>query len=303
MYIYSDIKKDKECRFKRMEPMVIQHNISGMNANRQYGMTTVSQRYSAEKLSTGYKINRSADDAAGLGISETMRRQVRGLTQASSNAQDGISLVQIADGALNEVHDMLQRGNEISIKAATDTLTDDDRSYINEEVKRISSEIESIANKATFNEILIFPPDGAKVGHESESTVPDIYLQVGSETDPENEVGIKRYSLSAEAIGIDGVNTATRQDSLEAIDKFKSALTNVSEMRSYYGSIQNRLEHTIKNLDNTMENTQSAESSVRDTDMAKQMFNFSNLNILSKAGESVLAQANQSNSGVLTLLS
>ncbi len=286
-----------------MEPMVIQHNISGMNANRQYGMTTVSQRYSAEKLSTGYKINRSADDAAGLGISETMRRQVRGLTQASSNAQDGISLVQIADGALNEVHDMLQRGNEISIKAATDTLTDDDRSYINEEVKRISSEIESIANKATFNEILIFPPDGAKVGHESESIVPDIYLQVGSETDPENEVGIKRYSLSAEAIGIDGVNTATRQDSLEAIDKFKSALANVSEMRSYYGSIQNRLEHTIKNLDNTMENTQSAESSVRDTDMAKQMFNFSNLNILSKAGESVLAQANQSNSGVLTLLS
>ena len=283
--------------------MVIQHNISGMNANRQYGMTTVSQRYSAEKLSTGYKINRSADDAAGLGISETMRRQVRGLTQASSNAQDGISLVQIADGALNEVHDMLQRGNEISVKAATDTLTDDDRIYINEEVKRISSEIESIANKATFNEILIFPPDGAKVGSESESTVPDIFLQIGSETDPENEVGIKRYSLSAEAIGIDGVNTSTRSDSLEAIDKFKNALTNVSEMRSYYGSIQNRLEHTIKNLDNTMENTQSAESSVRDTDMAKQMFNFSNLNILSKAGESVLAQANQSKSGVLTLLS
>lgn len=283
--------------------MVIQHNISGMNANRQYGMTTVSQRYSAEKLSTGYKINRSADDAAGLGISETMRRQVRGLTQASNNAQDGISLVQIADGALNEVHDMLQRGNEISVKAATDTLTDDDRSYINEEVKRISAEIESIASKATFNEIFIFPPDGAKVGHEEESTVPDLYLQVGSETDPENQVGIKRYSLSAEAIGIDGVNTATRQDSLEAIDKFKNALTNVSEMRSYYGSVQNRLEHTIKNLDNTMENTQSAESSVRDTDMAKQMFNYSNLNILSKAGESVLAQANQSNSGVLTLLS
>ena len=283
--------------------MVIQHNITGMNANRQYGMTTISQRYSAEKLSTGYKINRSADDAAGLAVSEAMRRQVRGLTQASSNAQDGISLVQIADGALNEVHAMLQRGTEISVKAATDTLTDEDRSYIDQEVHRISAEIESIANKATFNEILIFPPDGAVVGKESESTVPDLFLQVGSETDPENEVAIKRYSLSAAAIGIDGICSETRQEAIESMDKFKKALGNVSEMRSYYGAVQNRLEHSIKNLDNVMENTQSAESSVRDTDMAKQMFDFSNLNILSKAGESVLAQANQANSGVLTLIS
>lgn len=283
--------------------MVIQHNISGMNANRQYGMTTISQRYSAEKLSTGYKINRSADDSAGLAMSESMRRQVKGLTQASNNAQDGISLAQVADGALQEVHEMLQRGTEISIKAATDTLTDEDRSYIDQEVHRIASEIESIASKATFNEIYIFPPEGARVGKESESTVPDLYLQVGSETDPQNEIGIKRYSLSAEAIGLDGVCTGTRDEALESMGKFKNALGNVSEMRSYYGSLQNRLEHTIKNVDNVMENTQSSESSIRDTDMARQMFEFSNLNILSKAGESVLAQANQSNSGVLTLIS
>ena len=283
--------------------MVIQHNIQGMNANRQFGMTTVSQRYSAEKLSTGYKINRSADDASGLGISETMRRQVRGLTQVSANAQDGISLLQIADGALNEVHEMIQRGSEAAIKAASDSLTDNDRAYINSEVQRISSEIESIANKATFNEILIFPPGGYVVGQEGQgSSVSDLMLQIGSDTSDDDELAIKRYSLTAEAIGIDNVSTTNREQSLEAIDKFKNALVSVSSMRSYYGALQNRLEHTIKNIDNTTENTQAAESSVRDTDMAKQMFRQSNLNILSQAGNSILAQANQSNSGVLTLV-
>ena len=284
--------------------MVIQHNIQGMNANRQFQITTVAQRYSAEKLSTGYKINRSADDAANLAVSENMRRQVKGLTQASANAQDGISLAQVADGALQEVHAMIQRGNEIAVKAATDTLTDSDRSYIDDEIQRISEEIESVASKATFNEISIFPPSGAVVGKESTTglDIPDLYLQVGSETDSQNELAIKRYSLSAEALGIDGANARTREDALESIEKFKNGLVNVSTMRSYYGSLQNRLEHTIKNVDNTTENTQSAESSIRDTDMAKQMFHQSNLNILSQAGNSVLAQANQSNSGVLTLV-
>lgn len=287
-----------------MEPMVIQHNIQGMNANRQFQITTVAQRYSAEKLSTGYKINRSADDSANLAVSENMRRQVRGLTQASANAQDGISLAQVADGALQEVHAMIQRGNEIAVRAASDTLTDSDRSYIDEEIQRIADEIESVANKATFNEISIFPPNGAVVGKESETgtDVPDLYLQVGSETDSQNQLAIKRYSLSAASIGIDGCNAKTRDDALESVEKFKNALVNVSSMRSYYGSLQNRLEHMIKNVDNTTENTQSAESSIRDTDMTKQMFHQSNLNILSQAGNSVLAQANQSNSGVLTLV-
>lgn len=285
--------------------MVIQHNIQGMNANRQFLMTSLSQRYSAEKLSTGYKINRSADDASGLSISEKMRRQVRGLTQASANAQDGISLAQIADGALHEVHDLIQRGSEISIKAATDTLTDDDRAFINEELSKISEEIESIAGKATFNEIEIFPPNGAVVGDDTAnaSAAKELFIQVGSEPNEAGKIGIKRFSLSAQSLGIDGVNSLTKDDAVSSIEKFKNALVNVSEIRSYYGALQNRLEHNIKNVDNTVENTQASESLVRDTDMAKQMFRHSNLNILSQSGESILAQANQANSGVLSLLS
>ncbi len=614
--------------------MVVQHNISGMNANRQLNITSGVQAKSSEKLASGYKINRAADDAAGLAISEKMRRQVRGLTQASANAQDGISFVQIADGALNEVHDMLQRGNELSVKAANDTLTADDRSYIDAEIQRIREEIDSVGAKTTFNEIPIFPKDGASITQatpgqlalakiiasefiptamgqietalagsvggkllaasaadpeayamdlniayidgpsntlavmygafymgnpgkdsfaaesllmkvdsadfssetmdnglkqELESTIahelmhgvmdallPEgmyrsdtaddnkgnfpkwfvegsaqlvgggfttgwnnslvnivngsgtddqklsavkdyldnytveervyghgylecaylcqlasgaglenvslsslqsgannifnalianeadystarsfeavindviastgkttagtvtemnsgaddaakfvlaltkasqpgdsdglygagsiiasslkssyvlgatdtsqhslyvknleavgtdtsldtmLYLQVGSETSSENEVGLKRFALSCAAIGIGTANTLTRADALEAIGFFKGALINVSTMRSYYGAMQNRLEHTVRNLDNVVENTTAAESRIRDTDMASEMVKYSNNNILAQAGQAMLAQANQSNQGVLSLLS
>ncbi|WP_155828022.1 flagellinolysin [Butyrivibrio sp. VCB2006] len=616
--------------------MVVQHNIAGMNANRQLNITTGTQAKSSEKLSSGYRINRAADDAAGLAISEKMRRQIRGLTQASSNAQDGISFVQIADGALTEVHDMIQRGNELAVKAANDTLNPEDRSYIDSEVQRIIEEIEAIGGKTTFNEIPIFPKNGSAIteaspeqralaekiakemiptamsqienklaasvggalsalqsdndeygmdlsisyidgqggtlaymssafyprdpGHDSfaegtllmkvdssdyesenlsdsdmqmlqstiahelmhgvmdvlmpegmyrgdtsdntkgnfdkwfvegtaqligggfttgwndelarigassdsdavklektknflnkytvedrvyghgylecaylcqlasgsdienitqqslidganrifnalmaneenykngntsavksyteiidsllptgktvagtiaemnsgaedaakfalalakatqpgdssglngagsliapslnssnvfGSTVTDqgslyvknleavatdtseetvLYLQVGSETTSENEIALKRFALSADAIGLSMCNTISRADSLEAIEKFKSALINVSTMRSYYGAMQNRLEHTIKNLDNVVENTQASESLIRDTDMADEMVRFSNNNILAQAGQAMLAQANQTNQGVLSLL-
>ena len=143
--------------------MVVQHNISGMNANRQLNITTGIQAKSSEKLSSGYRINRAADDAAGLAISEKMRRQVRGLTQASKNAQDGVSFVQIADGALTEVHDMIQRGNELAVKAANDTLTAEDRSYINQEISKLKEEIDAIGGKTTFNEIPIFPKNGSAI--------------------------------------------------------------------------------------------------------------------------------------------
>lgn len=620
--------------------MVVQHNLSAMNSNRQLGITTGIQAKSSEKLSSGYKINRAADDAAGLAISEKMRRQIRGLTQASANAQDGVSLVQIADGALHEVHDMIQRGNELAVKAANDTLTSIDRTYINSEIQKLKEEIDAIGGKTTFNEIKIFPPDGASIseatsaqkelankiatemiptamsqilaklsdsvggklsalaaanptdygmdlnityidgpngtlavmgasmragngirdtfipesllmkvdsadfssvnigddlrqslestvahelmhgvmdvlmpegmaGRDSDgnvvedidkgtfpkwfvegsaqlvgggftsgwnwkiadivggsgsdadkqraiqdylktktvednvyghgylecaylcqlasgqelnnvtqesllaganniynklmqgeenyenyttsfadaisdaisgshkdlaaalgdinggtpaggsfvlslakasqpgdesgfvgagsiiaaslnssfvlgATVTDpqalfvknvdakaakedddktiLYLQVGSETSAPNEIAVKRFAMSAAAIGVGETKTLTRTDALEAITQFKGALINVSTMRSYYGAMQNRLEHTIKNLDNVVENTQSAESRIRDTDMAAEMVKYSNNNILAQAGQSMLAQANQTNQGVLSLL-
>ena len=636
--------------------MVVQHNITAMNSDRQLGITTNVQSKSSEKLSSGYRINRAADDAAGLAISEKMRRQIRGLTQASANVQDGVSLVQIADGALNEVHEMLQRGSQLAVKAANGTLTDTDREYINAEITKLKEEINAVAGKTTFNEIQIFPSNGssatemsaaqktlaAKIANEyvptavsqivsklsgslggklselaANSTVEDaygmkldisyidgpsktlaymqssfysnnpgydeyvagqllmkvdaadfssvnltakqqqelestiahelmhgvmdillsegmytsgdpsddnkgnlpkwfkegtaqlvgggfttgwnnyiidivkssseeadklaavrsylkngtfhvdgkrqlkpkegmtvedrpyghgylacaylcqlasgqtdvsqgslingadkifnalmaneqnykngsanvksfegvinsviqgsgkqlsdvisevntggvdaagfvlklanacnpgsgelfgagsliasslssssvmgttvtsrqamyvknidatasdeseeidetiLYLQVGADATDDNRIGIKRFALSASALGIEETNTRTAQDSLEAISQFKGALSSVSAMRSYYGAMQNRLEHTIRNLDNVVENTTASESQIRDTDMAEEMVRYSNNNILAQAGQAMLAQANQTNQGVLSLL-
>ena len=289
--------------------MVVQHNVTAMNSNRQLGITTNVQAKSSEKLSSGYRINRAADDAAGLAISEKMRRQVRGLTQASANAHDGISVVQTAEGALNEVHDMLQRMNELAVKAANDTLTSDDRSYIQSEVNALSDEITRTATSTEFNNQHLL--DGTFTGKQ---------LQVGSEKDPENQIEVSIMKLSATSIGVGAVRkkanetdapkgTGTDQISVmthslakTAIDAIKNALVSISEQRSDLGAIQNRLEHTIKNLDNVVENTQAAESQIRDTDMAEEMVRYSNNNILAQAGQSMLAQANQTNQGVLSLL-
>ena len=275
--------------------MVVQHNVTAMNANRQLGITTGIQAKSSEKLSSGYKINRAADDAAGLAISEKMRRQVRGLTQASANAQDGISAVQTAEGALNEVHDMLQRMNELAVKAANDTLTTADRSYIQSEVNALVSEIHRTGEATSFNDTKLL--DG---------TFKNKNLQVGSDKHENNVIKIDIVALTASGLGIDGSNVkVTGTDGVNArnsIGTIKAALETVSKQRSDLGAIQNRLEHTIKNLDNVVENTQSAESQIRDTDMATEMVKYSNNNILAQAGQSMLAQANQTNQGVLSLL-
>ena len=272
--------------------MVVQHNVTAMNANRQLGITTGIQAKSSEKLSSGYKINRAADDAAGLAISEKMRRQVRGLTQASANAQDGISAVQTAEGAL---HDMLQRMNELATKAANETLTSKDREYIDAEITQLKTEIDRTSSATKFNDQELL--DG---------TFKEKKLQVGADTKDINQITVTIGSMSTSTLEIKGSKcTVTGKDgsnALKAMDAIKGALEKVSTQRSDLGAVQNRLEHTIKNLDNVVENTQAAESQIRDTDMATEMVKYSNNNILAQAGQSMLAQANQTNQGVLSLL-
>ncbi|MCM1123938.1 MAG: flagellin [Eubacterium sp.] len=384
--------------------MVIKHNLSAMNANRMFNLTNASQAKSTEKLSSGYKINRAADDAAGLAISEKMRRQVRGLTQASANAADGISCVQTAEGALIEIHDMLQRINELAVKGANGTMTSTDREYITAEVRQLMCEIDRVQSTTTFNEQNLLDGTfqkkalqvGAEAGQHISITIGNmctndliasalakgIFFRVANnsprcrKTDkpdpmnnnykpgdlamwvPGNGTTWAKYEywdksmvppwdsssghshiLSAEELTIfhgfsyseitdqsvkdklttvwlsgapeptGGMEEALELDKatdvryFQALNAFaKSAITDVSKTRSELGAVQNRLEHTIKNLDNVIENTTSAESAIRDTDVATEMVKYANHNILAQAGASMLAQANQSNQGALSLL-
>jgi flagellin len=271
--------------------MVVQHNLTAMNSNRMLGLTTSSQAKSTEKLSSGYRVNRAADDAAGLAISEKMRRQVKGLTQASRNAQDGISCVQTAEGALTEVHDMLQRMNVLANQASNDTMSTADRKYLDQEVQALVSEIDRVQSTTTFNEKNLL--DGTFSGKN---------LQVGAESGQFISISIanmKASSIGLSSVAVSGDNNVNAQS---AITQIKNALASVSSQRADLGAVQNRLEHTIKNLDNVVENTTAAESQIRDTDMASEMVAFSNANILAQAGTSMLAQANQSNQNVLSLL-
>jgi flagellin len=271
----------------------VQHNLSAMNANRNYNITQGVLKKSTEKLSSGYKINRAADDAAGLAISEKMRRQVRGLTQASANAQDGISVVQTAEGALQEVQDMLQRMSELTTKASNDTLKSDDRKYIQQEISALTSEIDRVKSTTAFNDQMLL--DGTFTGK---------CLQIGSENG--QMIAVDICSMDSTSLGVNGISALVTETSgsviTNGISTIKRAITSVSEQRSKLGALQNRLEHTIKNLDNIAENTQSAESEIRDTDMASEMVAFSNANILAQAGQSMLAQANQQKQGILSLL-
>ena len=269
--------------------MVVQHNLRAMNSNRMLGLTANVQSKSTEKLSSGYKINRAADDAAGLSISEKMRKQIRGLTQASLNAQDGISCVQTAEGALAEVEEMLQRMNELAVKAENGTLTADDRNAIDAEVKQLVSEIDRVASTTTFNEQNLL--DGSFSNKA---------LQVGAESG--QHIDMKIGKMDAAGLSINGVSAATTTQAASMNTAVKVAIKTVSSQRSSLGAVQNRLEHTIKNLDNVVENTTAAESAIRDTDMAEEMVKYSNQNILQQAGQAMLAQANQANQGVLSLL-
>ena len=451
--------------------MVVQHNLTAMNSNRMLGITTKTQAKSTEKLSSGYKINRAADDAAGLAISEKMRKQIRGLTQASLNAQDGISAVQTAEGALTEVHDMIQRMNELAVKSANGTNSAEERKYIQDEVDQLSKEIDRVAETTKFNDIYLLKGDGTEqkevdvpaqeavavqasyIGDASSvialaagKTAPTVYLKgattamtadqildsleidtdgstikikdgveifkvaanssteygaqldaqrataadfgdyevvsgklatandgttlideedlkdyfntdgsiktamfarksdgtyvevgaeqigkfvkvtpgkdavaagkdtitvtkalelslhVGAEGSSNNKISITLNSMDAGSIGVKGLKVDTEADATAAIDKLNNSLKTISEQRAALGAVQNRLEHTINNLDNVVENTTAAESQIRDTDMATEMVKYSNNNILAQAGQAMLAQSNQANQGVLSLL-
>jgi flagellin len=399
------------------------------------GLTKNSQAKSTEKLSSGYQINRAADDAAGLAISEKMRKQIRGLTQASANAQDGISAVQTAEGALNEVQDMLQRMNELAVKAANGTNSKSDRAAIQDEIDQLTTEIDRVSTTTKFNETYLLKGtnangkvgelsyksasaisglsidsakgfkeldvtfdtgktgtygtagtdstkfnkteisyngnkyvvvdsieagdtasatatfDKVKTGIETATSIKafdslegamkamradgatnirnvtastdktgatkikveafadmnrsaDLSLHVGADSTADNKINMNVANLSARGLGVNGlrVDGDTTVKATNAIDTIAAALQKVSDQRANLGAIQNRLEHTINNLDNVVENTTSAESAIRDTDMAKEMVKYSNNNILSQAGQAMLAQANQSNQGVLSLL-
>ena len=432
--------------------MVVQHNMQAANANRMLNVTTSAQSKSTEKLSSGYKINRAADDAAGLSISEKMRKQIKGLDRASTNAQDGVSCVQTAEGALTEVHSMLQRMNELAVQSANGTNSETDRKAIQDEVDQLSKEIDRVSETTKFNETYLLKGDNGsngntkafaagdaigtvdgvtvkakgttaatlsdngdvkigtvqlvssnaditiekadaansksanvtkvvsdgtnvtvtlKDGKEETDTVANIKtkyeidgtkkgtaiiskalkaettnaeisgtytgnldklavgadvnaklaigsagtsalssdtkalilnLHVGADSESTNKISIAIDSMSAKGIGVNGLDVSTETGATNSIDTIKDAIQKVSSQRSSLGAVQNRLEHTINYLDNVVENTTSAESRIRDTDMAKEMVNYSKNNILAQAGQSMLAQANQSNQGVLSLL-
>ena len=274
--------------------MVVQHNLQAANTNRQLGITTSAQAKSTEKLSSGYKINRAADDAAGLSISEKMRSQIRGLNKASSNAQDGVSLVQTAEGALNETHSILQRMNELATQAANGTNTSVDRSAIKAEIDQLTSEIDRIQSTTQFNTMNLL--DGSFAGSTK------MKLQVGALSGQMIDFSIANMAASKIGLSTNTLKVDNFTNAGICMKAVQDAIELVSKQRSAMGAIQNRLEHTIANLDTTSENTQSAESRIRDTDMASEMVTYSKNNILAQAGQSMLAQANQSTQGVLSLL-
>ncbi len=273
--------------------MIVQHNMTAANTNRQLGITTGNLAKNSEKLSSGYRINRAGDDAAGLSISEKMRGQIRGLEQASTNAQDGISLVQTAEGALNEVQSVLQRMRELTVQASNDTNVTADRQAIAKEVSALTSEINRIASQTEFNTMKLLSG-----GFE------DKQLQVGANTNQMITFSIDAMTASAlDVTDVAGtISTGSASDITELISTVNAAITTVSTQRSALGAIQNRLEHTIANADNTAENLQAAESRIRDVDMAEEMVKYSKNNILQQAAQSMLSQANQSTQGVLSLL-
>ena len=271
--------------------MVVQHTLSAMNTNRQLGITTSGQAKSTEKLSSGFRINRAGDDAAGLTISEKMRSQVRGLNKASSNAEDGVSLIQTAEGALNEAHSILQRMNELATQAANDTNTSADRGAIKKELTALSQEIDRISSTTQFNTMNLL--DGNFSGKN---------LQVGALESQTISISIGAMDAATLSVSDSDLKVSTNADAGATMTKIQHAISTVSDQRSALGAIQNRLEHTVANLDTTSENTSAAESRIRDTDMADEMVQFSKNNILAQAGQSMLAQANQSTQGVLSLL-
>ena len=277
--------------FKEERIMVVQHNMQAVNANRMLGGNVKAVSKNTEKLSSGYKVNRAADDAAGLSISEKMRNQIRGINQSVKNSEDGQYLIQTAEGNMNEIHSILQRMGELATQAANDVNATEDRQSIKNEMDQLTMEIDSIANKAQFNGTYLL--DG------SMSTTPK-YLQVGANSGENMSVKIKK--MSASAIGVDSLAVSSHAKAASAMTKISAAIKQVSAARSELGAVQNRLDYTINNLQNYSENLTSSESNIRDTDMATEMVAYSKNNILQQAAQSMLAQANQSTQGVMSLL-
>ena len=292
--------------------MIVQHNMTALNANRQLGVTNTNLARSTEKLSSGYRINRASDDAAGLSISEKMRGQIRGLKQASTNAQDGQSLIQTAEGAMNEIHSVLQRMRELTVQAKNDTYLQEDRAKIKTEVDQLQSEITRIATQTQFNKMNLLT-----------GSYKSMQFQVGANDNQVIKLSIGR--LTASVLGVEGVasaigNTTVSKGSIigNQLSTIDEAITTVSTARSNLGAISNRLDHTIANADNMAENLQSSESKIRDVDMAdnlqsseskirdvniaSEMVSYSSMSILQQAGQSMLSHANQATQGVLSLL-
>lgn len=272
--------------------MIINHNMSAINAQRQMYKTSTAQAKSTEKLSSGLRINRAGDDAAGLAISEKMRGQISGLNQASRNAQDGISLIQTAEGALDETHSMLQRMRELASQAANGTYTTADRENIQAEVEQLQAEITEITNKTEFN--------GKKLLNGAMSK--GISFQVGANSGQKISVSIGKMTATALSIAGNKVSVTKQSIAEKSLAQIDKAINAVSSQRAKLGAVQNRLEHTIASVDNSAENLQAAESRIRDTDMAKEMMNLTSKNVLSQATQAMLAQANQKPNQVLSLL-
>ena len=269
--------------------MVISHNLNAMNAHRQMKTNTTNTGKAIEKLSSGLRINRAGDDAAGLAISEKMRSQVRGLNQGSTNAQDGISLVQTTEGALTETHSMLQRLKTLAVQSSNGTYTDSDRALIQKEVDQLTTEITRIASQTEFNGLNVLSKDGQKVK-----------FQVGNKDGQTISVTMK--AMDAKSLGINNLDMSKSTTAPKTLTTIEAAIKTVSEHRATLGAVQNRLEHTIASTDTTSENLQASESRIRDTDMAKEMMEYTKSNILTQAAQSMLAQANSAPNSVLSLL-
>ena len=269
--------------------MRIQHNIAALNTHRNLSANNTAASKNLEKLSSGYKINRAGDDAAGLAISEKMRGQINGLNMASKNANDGISLIQTAEGALNETHAILQRMRELAVQSANDTNVTSDRKDLQKEVNALSEEITRIANDTEFNTQKLL-----------NGSFKDKVFHIGANKGQKIDLTIA--TMSAKKLAVSKISISSQAKADDAIKTINDAIATVSGQRSDLGAVQNRLEHTINNLGATSENLTAAESRIRDTDMAAEMMAFTKNNILTQAAQSMLAQANQQPQGVLSLL-
>ncbi|MHB9922105.1 flagellin N-terminal helical domain-containing protein [Clostridium botulinum] len=269
--------------------MIINHNMNAMNSHRQMTANVGSAGKAMEKLSSGLRINRAGDDAAGLAISEKMRGQIRGLDQASRNSQDAISLIQTAEGSLNETHSILQRMRELAVQSRNDTNVTQDRKALSDEFKQLQEEITRIGEQTEFNTQKLL--DGTFSGKS---------FQIGANQG--QTISLKILTMTAAGVGVASATIASAGAASAAIKTVNDGINKVSTERSKLGALQNRLEHTITNLNTSSENLQASESRIRDVDMAKEMMNFSKNNILQQAAQAMLAQANQAPQGVLQLL-